>query len=358
MCLSLEINNTVKQNKIMAHRIGEYDKQQGIEQAWHGLTEVVPAISLEDNWLTKWDVAPVVLEKRGKPSRHSVLEATDIPDLEIGKAYVADTFKPVDNKAFLELVRASISGTAHTVVSVGSVRNRGRVFLSIKLNGMETFEAAGRKFSAFLNFGNGHDKSSVLWVNTSNICTVCDNTFTCNLFSVENKDKAGIQGDDVSVAKRHTKNVVMRLPDLANLIDKAVGVQGEFQATFERMNTLAVSVPTAKSLFAGFVGRKVADLDKGLSTRASNTVDRLVSLFETGKGNMGINRADAFSASTDYYTHESSGNSDNPWKQVVSSEFGAGNDAKAEFWGVLTSDEDAAFEKTVKRGESLLAHTV
>ncbi len=341
----------------MADRINQYDVQQGTEMGWHGKTEVVPEITLENNWLTKWNIAPVMLEKRGAPSKWAVLECTDVPELEIGSPYNPETFKPVDNVAFLELVRASIAGTAHSIVSVGSVRNRGRVFISLKLNGMESFEAAGRKFSAFLNLGNGHDKSSVLWANTSNTCTVCDNTFSMNLFSVENKASTVADSDDIKLRQRHTKNVTMRLPAMATLIDKAIGVQGEFQATFEQMSKAVLTPTTAKSLFAGFIGRKSTNIDEGMSTRALNTVSRLNGLFATGKGNDGENRADAFSAITDYYTHESSGNSENAMKQYLSSEYGAGQQAKGEFWGILSDQDNTSFEKTVKRGESLLVHT-
>ena len=345
----------------MADRILTHDQVWGINQHWHGKSKVVPEITLDNNWLAEWDVVPVRLEKRGTPSRYFVLEASDVPDLEIGRAYT-ETFKPVDNKAFLQLVRDSISGTKHTIVSVGSVRNRGRVFLSIELTGMDIFEAAGRKFSAFLNFGNGHGKSSVLWVNTSNTCTVCDNTFTANLFSVENKDKSGggsDMGDDIAIQKRHTKHVIMVLPELAKLIDRAVGVQGEFQAALNSLSKIAITPPVARSLFAGFVGRKSPDVDKGLSTRSNNIVNRLTNLFENGKGNNGRDFADAFSAITDFYSHESSGKSDNPFKQVVSSDYGSGQVAKTDFWSIVTAED--AEERTcdmIRRGESLLAHTV
>ena len=336
----------------MADRIFQYDMHEGTEMGWHGKTHVVPELTLDNNWLTRWNIVPVTLDKKGQPSKWAILECDDVPGLEIGQPYNPETFRPVDNKAFLQLVRDSISGTAHTIVSVGSVRNRGRVFLSLKLNGMEAFEAAGRKFSAYLNFGNGHDRSSVLWVNTSNTCTVCDNTFSMNLLTVENKAATSADTDDIKARQRHTKNVIMRLPALAALIDKAVGVQGEFQSTFEQLGKQALSVPTATSLFAGFIGRN-SKADVALSTRSLNTVARVTSLFESGKGNSGSTRADAFSAATDYYTHFSSGNGDNPMKQYLSSEYGAGQQAKADFWNILT-DEDEKFDNTVDRGERLL----
>jgi len=340
----------------MAHNLKEYDKQQGVQVAWHKKTEVKELITLDDNYLRTFDIKPVRLQKNGQDSKWTILECTDAPELEIGQPYNPETFKPITNADFLELVRKCIGGTDHKIVSVGSVRNRGRIFLSVELVGMEKFKAAGRQFSAFLNFGNGHDKSSVLWVNTSNTCTVCDNTFTFNLVSVENKAESTGESGDISMKQRHTKNVVLKLPAMADLVDKAIGVQGEFQIEFDKLGQVSIVKDDAKSLFAGFVGRKItkADVKKGLSTRAVNTVDRLVQLYDKGAGNSGETMADAFSAVTDYYSHFSSGG-ENVFRQVVSSEYGAGLVAKTEFWNMLGDSE--RFTATQERGVELLANT-
>ena len=336
----------------MAHNITQYDAQEGIIKAWHGLTQVRPVITLDDCWLTKWDTVPVRLQKNGQDSKWSILEVSDIKDLEIGQPYNPETFKPITNKAFVELVRQSIAGTPHKIVSDGSVRQRGRIFMSLELNGMEQFKAAGRQFSAYLNFGNGHDKSSVLWVNTSNTCTVCDNTFTINLVAVENKITA--INDDISFKQRHTKNVELRLPEMAKMIDKAIGVQSEFQLQLEKFNAIEISIAGAANLFAGFVGRNITDKNKGLSTRAKNTSEKMLELHIRGKGNNGRTLADAFSAVTDYYTHFSSGG-ENKFRQVLSSEYGAGLKSKIEFRSLLNDSE--AMEETIDLGEELLTNT-
>jgi hypothetical protein len=346
----------------MADRIFRYDKQQGVTMGWHGKTEIMPVLTLEDNYLSTWDLVPVPMEKRGQKSKWVILETSDLgPALEIGKPYNPETFTPVDNKAFLTMIKDSISGTPHKVVSVGSLRNRARVFVSIELNGMEKFKAAGREFGAYLNFGNGHDKSSVLWVNTSNICTVCDNTFTCNLVSVENKEQKGNneaadETDDIRLSQRHTKNVKIKLPAISKLVDKAVGVQAEFQLELETLAKVDCNNADARKLFAGFLGRKIVKDDRknGLSTRAFNTVDKLENLFLTGKGNNGRNLADAFSAVTDFYTHSSSGGEDK-MRQVLSSDYGAGNQAKQDFWGMVI-DGDRRLE-VANIGEELLTNT-
>ena len=340
----------------MAHNIQQYDKHQGVKQGWHGLTEIKPLITLEDNWLSTWELRPIKLQKRGVDTKWTILECSDVPDLEIGSPYNEETFKPVDNKAFLELVKASINGTDHKIVSVGSIRNRGRVFLSVELAGMEEFKAGGRNFSAFLNFGNGHDKSSVLWVNTSNTCVVCDNTFSMNLFSVENKQSATSESDDIKLRQRHTKNVIMQLPAMAKLVEEAVGVQAQFSLAFKNLSSAKIALDEAKSLFAGFIGRKVPDVKNGLSTRSSNTVDRLVELHRMGKGNNGESLADAFSAVTDFYTHFSSGKGENPMRQYLSSEYGAGNVAKVDFWNLLTKGT-YELNEVIERGDLLLTNT-
>ncbi len=336
----------------MAHKIEIHDEQWGIKQAWHGLTKVRPILTLDDNWLTQWEVCPVTLQKNGKDSNWAILECSD-NQLEVGSPYNPETFKPIDNKAFIQLVRDCISGTSHKIVSLGSVRNRGRVFLSIELAGMEKFKAAGREFSAFLNFGNGHDKSSTLWTNTSNICTVCDNTFGFNLLRIENKDAGKDNGDDIKLSLRHTKNASLKLPEIAKLIDKAIGVQAEFQIELDKLAQVVIKQQHAENLFAGFVGRNIteSELKDGLSTRSRNTVSRLMDLHNDGLGNHGENLADSFQAVTEYYTRESSrGKTDNLQKQFVSSEFGSGLEAKRSFWNIVTNDSkrNDAIEKGAK----------
>jgi hypothetical protein len=81
-----------------------------------------------------------------------------------------------------------------------------------------------------------------------------------------------------------------------------------------------------------------------LSTRAGNTVERLGELFVRGAGNRGETMLDCFSAVTDFYSHESSGG-ENRLKQLASSEFGAGANAKARAWqGLVNVDTRNSWE--------------
>jgi hypothetical protein len=348
----------VKEN-IMADRILQFDRQEGTSDAWHHKTIVKDRITLSDNWLNEWDIVPVILQKHGDDTKWRVLECTDEPSLEVGAAYNSATFRPINNHEFLGLIESSIAGTDAEIVSVGSVRNRGRVFVSLKLKGLEKFEAAGHKFNAYLNFGNGHDKSSVLWVNTSNIDTVCDNTFSCNLFAVENARKAG--GPDapqnaVAVRQRHTVNAKLRFPAVAQLIDRAINTQAKFAENFTKFDAIAVSEKEAREIFAGLISRDVTPglVANGLSNRAVEKTDRLVDLFLNGRGNRGATLADAFSAVTDFYTHENV-RVNNPAKQFASSEFESGALVKQEFYNL--AQQPVKLEATRGHGATLLSYT-
>ncbi|NJO61926.1 MAG: DUF932 domain-containing protein [Richelia sp. RM2_1_2] len=324
----------------MAHCIETNDKQEGVEQAWHGLTVIRPDLSTDNCWLNTWDVVvhPLLFADGGK-TPFFAFRANDDPKIVVGKAF-AESYEPITNAVFLEIIRESLIGTDHRLVSCGSVCNRGRIFASFQIQNLEKFNAGGREFDPFLNFGTSHDGSCVFYANTSNICTVCNNTFSANL---------RIKGRGINARVKHTKNAPMRLQNVAQIIEAAIGVQAEFANAFSEFEKQKIDKRKAENLFAGFlIGGK--EVEK-ISTRTVNTVAELTNLFARGPGNRGESLADAFSAVTDYYTHESSGGT-NRLKQFTSSEFGSGNDKKQEFFSLLQNP--AKVEKVMSRGKAVL----
>jgi hypothetical protein len=362
----------------MAHRKFQHDKIQGIKQAWHGLSEVCEEITLENNPLTEWDIAPqrqFHQDENGnfQPSLSHTWKAgeetsahqwtrsvcTDNSSIAIGAPYNPATYSPLSNADFLKLIADCVAGTGHKITSCGSVRNRGRVFVSYGIEIPELKDnKTGRDYTFFLNFGNGHDKSSVLWVVTANHDAVCDNTFSAlELFSKEQKPtNDGTQleeadSDKVSIRKRHTKHMQMSFPSIVSLVDKAVGVQREFIRAMEAAAAEPLNESKARELFAGFLCPKGA---KEMSTKTENKVDRLQGLFRKGRGNNGQTVADAFNAVTEYYTHESAGGANNEEKQFLSSEFGDGAEKKRSFFSLITGKRETVAD-TMARGAALLA---
>jgi hypothetical protein len=326
------------------HGITKRDRQEGRHMGWHKLTHLNADLSLKKNWLTDWDIQEVQLQTAGGTEvPFKILTGTDDNEF-IGKPF-AGTYTPVSNKQFLDMIADAISGVKGAVVeSVGSVCNRGRVFVSVSIKGMDKFNIGNRTFNDFLNFGNGHDQTSAVWANASNICTVCDNTFTMNL--------AGSQ--EVKIKVKHSKDVALRLENIAEVIDAYAGTQAKFKAEFERLLNEPMKVDAARNLFAGWMIRSNSVEGKDLGPKTLTKVNRVTELFEGGRGNTGSNRADAFSAVTDFYSHESVRNSSrNVARQLFSSEYGLGRMAKSDFWNVIRNDDSV--KSYVSNGKKALA---
>lgn len=313
---------------------------------WHHLTEINENLDLKNNWLTKWDIQEVGLQTAGGVEvPFKILTGTDDQEF-IGKPY-AGTYTPVSNKAFLDMVGEAISGVKGAVVeSVGSVNNRGRVFVSLSIKGMDKFKVGKREFLDYLNFGNGHDQTSAVWANASNTCTVCNNTFSMNLNGEQ----------EVKIKVKHSKDVVARLENISEVIDAYAGTQAKFKAEFERLLNEPIKVDKARNLFAGWMIRSNSAEGRDLGPKTLTKVNRVTELFESGRGNTGNNRADAFSAVTDFYTHESTRNAGrNVQRQVFSSEYGLGRMAKTDFWNVVRNDSSVdTYASNGKKALSLM----
>src|SRR6185312_13027949 len=121
----------------MSHQITSIDRQEGLEQAWHGITTIRPDLSVENNWLNEWDILQTELyvpvpDQPFKQTGFKLLVASDDPTITIGKPF-AESYHPITNREFLQLIKDSTEGIeGMKLISVGSVRGRGRVFASFQ----------------------------------------------------------------------------------------------------------------------------------------------------------------------------------------------------------------------------------
>ena len=265
-------------------------------------------------------------------------------------APIAKSYQPITNAMFLDTIEDALQGIDGVkLVSVGSVCARGRVFVTAKLSQLESFKAAGREFKAYLNFLNSHDGSAAFVVNTSNVCTVCNNTFSMNLHSGKS---------DVNIRLKHTRHVANRLENVAEVVDGVLGAQAEFRAIMDTLSTKRITTPSARALFADFVGPGAGSKrneGRGMSTQKLETADRLTQLFLTGRGNRGNDLSDVFSATTDYFSHESMG--EDKAEQMISSEFARGAREKNRMLHLLTEPAEVIVQR-IKSGNQLLAETL
>lgn len=336
----------------MSHEIRIQDKQQGRTMAWHKLTDVKPDLTLDNCHLNQWEVQPVEISAR-------FADGTDIPlpvgdkwealvttenlvgdekVLFVSTPYNRATYTPLPNKTFLQIIRDALlaASLSMDVESCGSVFNRRRVFVSIPLPGGETFEAGGRSFKGFINFMNSFDMSCPFMVAYSNICIVCNNTFSANM------DVGGL-------VVQHSKNMAANLTNVPAIVARAIEMQEEFRGAFLALASRLVTLEEAKGLIISFL----CDRDT-LSTRSFRDAEEITLLFLKGAGNNGENAADIFSALTDFYSHLSAGK--DAQKQFQSSEFGAGALAKRQALAFLSPlvEDSGEFKAQVQRGQALL----
>lgn len=344
----------------MAHEIMEHDVQEGRTMAWHGLTQVKPDLSLNDCWLRTWDYAAKRISIDGHKTELALLGVTDgcmvdgedenpeVPGtklkvpLIIGDSFNWRTFKPVLNARLLDAIATAIDGTGLTLESNGSVFNRGRTFLSFEMTAAK-FTAGNRPFVPYMNIGNGNDQSSPLWINTSNTCTVCNNTFTLNM-----NDRGRI----MSIKK--TKFSDLKITEMGRAIENMLAEQKAFATLLNRLATIEVLEEKVRQFFAGFLGSE----NEPMASKTANAVESLVVMFKSGKGNDGKTWADAFQAGTDWYTHCAASTDDSAgakWKNHVSSEFGSGARNKDRLWTAINNADSRNL--LAKQGEKILKLT-
>ena len=345
----------------MAANIINRDIQVGLEMAWHGQTKIVERIAFEDAFPYEIERTPLLLAndtpwvvgEDGEGSGWSYFKCSD-DGRPAGKP-VADTYNAITNARFWEIVNNAVGGSGAVVESAGTLFDRARRFISVKLGtDVDDFQVGDRVFKNRLSLLDSIDGSTNLYgVNTST-CVVCSNTF-----AVAMNDSTG----EFRFKIRHSKNMTDKIENMEKAIDVFVGVTAQFKAALEIANEVPVQTEDARALFAGWAAN-----DSGISTRTYNTVGRLTDLFSGGLGNGGETLLDAVSAVTDYYSHESSGGKDAAnfkMKQTMSSEFGAASRKKQDFFYTLFTPDrkdrkvvtfnKEGFNRTVEQGKRVLA---
>jgi hypothetical protein len=324
----------------MSHEITEIDTQQGIEQAWHGLTKIEPKLSLENCWPSKWDyLTKPLVTSDGLATDFKILVPSDAQTEVLGVPF-ADSYTMFTNAKLIELLADGFKGSKAKLVSCGTVQRRAKRFFTFKLPELKAFKVGERQFEPFFNLFDAIDKTQPLMARTSNTCIVCANTFAM---------AKAQKGQTLNVHLRHSRNAAAKLEGLSEAIENAIGQQAEFKAEFEKLMNAPIDEVKAEKFFVGFLAR-----GEELSTRSENQSKRMLQLFNGGAGNNGKNLADVFSATTDYYTHESSGG-DDLMKQFTSSEFGSGSRMKGEVWDILTEPKRPRVAELIKAGEKSMS---
>jgi hypothetical protein len=326
------------------------DIQAGLEMAWHGMTKIVPVINFADAFPFDIERKPLFTENQEELQGWSYFRCTD-DGKPVGKP-VPETYSAVTNERFWEIVQNAVGGTGAVIESAGTVFDRCRRFVTVNLQtDLDTFKVGDRVFKNRFSLLDSIDQSTNLYGVNSSTCVVCSNTFAMAM---------GDRSGEFRFKLRHSKNLVPKIENMEKAIDQFIGVTAQFQQALKIANEIPVKLDQARPLFAGWI----AEETNGLSTRSFNTVGRLTELFTRGAGNRGETLLDAFSAVTDFYSHESSGGQDQPgfrMKQTISSDFGAAAKRKQDFFGqIFDVDKEVTFNRDrftnlVSNGRNLIS---
>jgi phage/plasmid-like protein (TIGR03299 family) len=340
-----------EREKHMASEIINRDVQVGLEMAWHGKTKVVETVTKELAFPFEIERKPIYVmsPKVRKVKDFEVFVCSD--DNEIAGKPVQSSYNGLTNERYWEVIQNSLGGTKHQILSAGTLFDRSRRFVTVKLENNPDFKVGDREFKANMTLLDSIDGTWAIRAINTDVNTVCANTARKTL-----RDKSG----EFQFSVRHTEKMSDKLTEMERAIESLVGVAAQYNAAMLMAHETPISTDTARNLFVGFLGRE----EKELSTRSLNTASRLHELFTGGAGNRGETVLDAISAVTDYYSHESSGG-ENRYKQFVSSEYGSGSRKKTEFISslfILDSEGDATninwenIKAMEARGAALIAN--
>lgn len=314
----------------MSANILEKDTCVTLEPAWHGLEKIVKVISYETSGLD-WTVEKQKLFLNNGREVEG-FDGIYCPEKDELIHVTKDSYEIIQNDQIFEVIDDALQGVDYEIVSAGSLGNLKRVYVSVVIKDEQEYVVNKDKFKNYLTFATSHDGSLAFECYDTSLRVICSNTLQWS------RRERGL----LRLRVRHTKNNKFRIENMKEHLEKLFEKREEFYRDYQRLASKAMSVDEAEKILAGFV------CNNGLSTRAKNQVDAMVSLFKNGRGNSGETQADLLNAVTEYY---SVGASSNTRKLYSSSEFGSYSKKKFDFWSAIKDEElDALAEK----GEKIL----
>ena len=320
----------------MSDMLTERDVQAGVSEAWHRKTTIVEEVTPEVAMPFEVVVSPLYVRlpdlKLERLEGHNILLADD-DNLPVGAPFL-ESYCPNKIGTFWDTLTNGLQGREFKIISAGTVENRSKLFASVQIT--DGFTIGGKEFKDYITLLDSFDKSMAFTCRYTNVCVVCSNTFAAAMNS----------GKQVGRAK-HTKNFEGNVDRLVNAIDEFAGISAKFNDLLGEASVADITEGNAREWITGvnFPGKKeLGNADK-------QKFARMTELFRVGSGNAGKTRLDAFSALTEWHSHESSNRKDSG-SQYISSEFGTSAMVKTR--GVQALEE---WEETADKGKKTLNAT-
>jgi phage/plasmid-like protein (TIGR03299 family) len=244
---------------------------------WHGLGTPLTEDDLYDwprvreksglNWQV--ELTPLVTaDTQAAVAHRAVRRTADGKVLGV----VGPRFTVLQNKDAFSWFTPFLEAREAALHTAGSLRGGSRVWVLAKIERSPLVVAPGDEVEKYLLLSHGHDGSLAVRVGFTPIRVVCANTL------------ALAHGNDASklIRLKHTKDVLENLENVRTIMDAA---NAAFEATAEQFRLLARRSINQADL-RKYVKRVLKVEDKeDISTRTTNVIERIIGLFETGRGN-------------------------------------------------------------------------
>jgi hypothetical protein len=324
------------------------DKQTGIEMGWHKSTDVVETVTRERAFPYQIILAQLAFESEIGESenehhnfRHHGKWALPIASddgLPVGNETPVntETYSLQTPQMCWDYKDKVLAGTGHQVASAGTVHNRGKFYISTKLNEIEELELEdGSAIQLYFNIMGSLDKTMKFKLCKSTTRIVCQNTLMAD-FMATNKD--------LNIVLKHTKNMNREVEASLTLAEEAVGYSQIVKQTFNNLINTPCNKDRANRIYTGFLVNEIEKTTKTkveeISTKLQTQIDEHTECFYTGDGNNGETEFDLLNGFTQLRTRGFESSEKDDWKIFESSEFGTYGQQKVRFAELLTTKRE------------------
>ncbi len=249
-----------------------------------------------------WSVEPVELvtaHGRNVPT-HKALYRSDTGNIlgVVGRSYV-----PIQNSTAFAIADTIAEEYGAVFEYAGIIKEGRRVFLQAKLN--DSYEVSrGDQVDSFITVSTSNDGSSSLRCFLTPIRCWC-----------ENKLIRAIKEATTNITMRHTANVQDRIQQAFQVFHMSTHA---FQV-FKQKSRYLAQKQVDQQMVERFLDSVIGETKE--STRRQHQKQKVVELFENGRGNNSQNSWQLYNAAVEWVDHE---RGSNPEKRLDSAMFGSG----------------------------------
>ena len=199
---------------------------------------------------------------------------------------VKDKYRPIQMNEMIDII-SEASDKVGDIDHIGYTTSKGGRKVVIQSKYRDTLDVGGDKIDPYIytvidNTGMGSNKMI-----PSSVRIACDNAFHLIAQNEEASDRA-----------RHSASFDTHVDGMINNIVSAISTTKNFTQIVEKLKNEKFN----RDQMVQFT-QKLIPGEKDESTRRQNKREKLVELYEGGRGNVGESRWDAFNAITEFETH-------------------------------------------------------